>query len=797
MARNALDLGALSWQMGAAPRQPFGPRPADDRSTVTQWLPARVPGDVRADLIAAGRIPPVETPEGIAASAWVDDCDWWYRVQLPGSLAPDEVAILEADGIDYYSATWLDNRRLNTHAGMFSRQVSCISPELNEPGAHELAIRVWGGAALPKQSNPPWRQAARWLIAKTAPGAEYFPDRMMTPKAQFSFGWDFSPRLLSAGIWDDIRLVTCRSAYIEDLQVHPETLTGSDDPTPARWRVHLTGRTWQPGPLRVELEISDAGDAGTETWRFGPFEITPEPLDPTGAAARFSAALSVETARVRRWWPWDQGEPHCYRVTAHLLDRRGIRDELSCKSGVRSVLRERFDAGPAWRFDVNGRPTFLRGANWAPADVLPGRVTAADTARLLDMARAAGINFLRIWGGGVREKRAFWETCNRLGIMTWQEFPLACAFLDHYPRDRAYLEALDQESRGMIRAVRNHPSLIAWCGGNEFNIDRERLPLEVLSRAVTEEDPTRPFIPASPAPGSVHQWTVWHGYAPWATLADETAALMDEFGMQALPAAATLNEMFLGNAPATLDDPRWAARKAQIAKLRHYAGPGAGRDLAAAIEATQVAQAAALQAGIEGCRLRRMPGGATVAKLTVANLRKVAQQPVGNREQRDPCSGVAFWQFNEPWPAVSWAVIDRAGRPKQAYEMLRRVFQPVLVAARFRWRRYRAGDNFTAEIWVVSDEPQDRTGCHIQAQLDGRVVWSQDEIDLPAALARPVGTVSVRLDAKPAEFSLILSQCGTTLALNRYDLTVHLPGRPPLSALFMRWLSGQLITSPA
>ena len=157
MSRRILDLSALPWQFGRVERQPFSAQPVDDRASVAEWLPARVPGDVRADLIAAGRIPPVETPEGIAAGAWVDDYDWWYRTELPGDLTPDEVAILEADGIDYYSAIWLDDQRLATHAGMFSRQSIVLSPRINAPGAaaRELAIRVWGGGALPKLPNPP------------------------------------------------------------------------------------------------------------------------------------------------------------------------------------------------------------------------------------------------------------------------------------------------------------------------------------------------------------------------------------------------------------------------------------------------------------------------------------------------------------------------------------------------------------------------------------------------------------------------------------------------------------------
>ena len=184
-----------------------------------------------------------------------------------------------------------------------------------------------------------------------------------------------------------------------------------------------------------------------------------------------------------------------------------------------------------------------------------GRVIEADYARLLGMARDAGINFLRVWGGGVREKRAFWDICDRLGIMAWQEFPPACAFMDHYPRDRAYLDVLAAEARGTVRALRNHPSLIAWCGGNEISPWREHLPLEALAAVLVEEDPTRPWIPASPCDGDLHHWQVWHGLAPWTDLAGLDAPFMSEFGLQALPDVATVTEMFPGDAPVSLSDP--------------------------------------------------------------------------------------------------------------------------------------------------------------------------------------------------------------------------------------------------
>jgi beta-mannosidase len=775
MPRQVVDLSARSWQFGSVARRPFGAEPVDDRASVAEWLPAHVPGDVRADLIAAGRIAPVETPEGIAAGAWVDDCDWWYRAELPGALAADEIAILEADGIDYYSAIWLDGERLAVHAGMFSRQSVVLSPRLNDPGPHELAIRVWGQGALPRLPNPLWRRAVRWLIGKVSPGTTYFPDRMATPKAQFSFGWDFAPRLLSAGVWDEIRLIVTRGAYIEDLwvQAEPTQVSGwaggqrsgeapREESGPARFRVRVRGTGRQTGMLRAEVTIAPEGFSAPATQATRDFSFDHD----------FSLDLNLDLPSARLWWPWDQGEPNLYRVTVRLLDDFGGLDEKHQVVGVRTVVRSALPDGGKWRWLINKRSVFLRGANWVPADMLPGRVTEADYVHLLGMARVVGINFLRVWGGGLREKRAFWDICDRLGIMVWQEFPLACAFLDHYPRDRAYLDALAAEARGIARGLRNHPSLIAWCGGNEINPRRERMPLDILTGVLVREDPARPWIPASPSDGDRHYWQVWHGLAPWTDLAQLDAPFMSEFGVQALPDVTTVAQIFPDGAPTSLGDPRWEGRKAQVAKLRYYAGPEAepepaeGSGLAGVIAATQRAQATALQAGIEACRLRR-EGAVAAARKSPATAR---------------CGGVAFWQFNEPWPAVSWAVIDRAGRPKLAYDVLRRSYQPILIAARFSRRYYATGDVFRTEIWLVNDGPTTWQECAVEALFGGKVIWTAADITLLPACASPIGELTVLLDPAPQTLALTL-RCGEMLlASNWYDLTVHLPGSQPCRA---------------
>jgi beta-mannosidase len=773
MARNVIDLSMLPWQMGQAARQPFSGAPIDDRAAVTRWLPARVPGDVRADLIAAGAIPPVETPEGIAAGAWVDDADWWYRVALPSGLTGDQKAFLEADGIDFYSAIFLSGELLAAHAGMSGRQVSLLSPALDAGGEQELAVRLWGGRIFAEQ-QPTWRRQRDHMAGRLAAvgvplGIDLSAERMATTKAQFGFGWDFAPRLLSLGIWDDMRVVIARGAYIEDLWAYGEPL-GDDDPTPTRWRVRLRIARWQPGPIRLEISVSPENfeGAGYQT-----FSRTVELCAESDPLCTSDYDFHLDMPSARRWWPWDQGEPCLYRVTVQLCDDEGTLDEISQTAGVRSVVRDHLpgEGGALWQFQINGRSVFLRGANWAPVDVLPGRANAADYARLLAQARGAGVNFLRVWGGGVREKAAFWDGCDRLGIVAWQEFPLACDFVDRYATTPEYLELLADEARGAIRALRNHPSLIAWCGGNEINVAREGAQLETIKETLAEEDPTRPWLAASPDEGDVHQWTVWHRLAPWTDLAAGRGPFMSEFGMQALPVAATVREMFPDGAPASLAGRRWAAqwasRKAQVSKLHHYGGPATADTLAEAIDVTQRVQAAAIQAGVEACRLRRVTDGVSA--------------------QTALCGGVAVWQLNEPWPAVSWAIIDHAGRPKAAYETLCLSYQPVLIAARFARQDYRAGDEFRAVLWVVNDSPEGLQGCRGQAALDGETVWTGEPLQAPAAGAWQVGQIIHRLSAPPRMLTLTLMHDDEMLAVNRYDLTVPLPRPRPLTARVFGW----------
>jgi beta-mannosidase len=474
--------------------------------------------------------------------------------------------------------------------------------------------------------------------------------------------------------------------------------------------------------------------------------------------------LAFDLPNPQLWESWDRGFPHLYELTVSLQPLASSSpslapslqplDSVSTRFGIRQVALD------GWTFMINGRREFIRGVNWVPADSLPGRLQRDDYAHLLGMARTAGVNLLRVWGGGLREKQAFYDLCDELGLLVWQEFPFACAFLGYFPRDTDWLELVERECAAIVQATRNHPSLALWCGGNEFS-PRRNLPLvQTLARVVAAHDGTRPFVPASPSPGDAHNWDVWHGKYPLHAYREEKACFLSEFGLQALPSSETLHAC-LPEADLWPPGAGWEIRKAQLEKLWRYArftGP-----LEEFIAASQRAQALGLQIAIEHMRRRKGEAG-----------------------------GVCLWQFNEPWPAISWAIVDYWRRPKLAYHRLKDFYDPVLVGLTFPPARYRPGDILQAEAWAVNDGLEALDGCRLQVELDGVPIY-EDRVTLPPDSVRVVGTLRHQFHAEPRELGLVLRRGDRLIARNTYDLTYYDPTLVGWRERLVRWLADTLL----
>jgi beta-mannosidase len=753
MSRQVLDLGGTDWHLGQAPAQASSEYANwEELEQVAEWLPAIVPGNIRADLDQAGLLPDLFMGTQAEASQWVDDHCWWLVRRWSLAPSPRARVHLVVRGIDYVSDLFLNGHHLGRHEGMFSPVMHDVTGLLR--GENKLAVRVVGSKWLPTNRNSPWFRLVNRIESKVTSIGQRHPHRRDTLKCQMGFGWDFAPALRTMGIWDDVYAIVGEDALIRDVEVRQEFEDGGV-------RLSIGVEVDARSTRRALLICTLAGES---------FEAEPVVVQRAVELARGAGLyrLELRVSEPRLWWPWDHGNPDRYRLTLDLWDGDQRLDSLDQSVGLRDVELK------SWTLHINGRRVYARGANWVPANVLPGRVGDQVYDELLSLARQANMNMVRVWGGGLREKRAFYDTCDRLGIMVWQEFPLACAFLSRFPRSHEYLQLVERESEAIVRDLRLHPSLVLWCGGNEFSPDRNRPVVDVLRRSVSRLDPARPFLAASPSDGDSHNWKVWHNFQPPSAYRDDAAQFASEFGLQAIPGKETLRQ-FIPPEELWPPGPSWSYHGAELGKLLRYARPflqESEPDLEDLIEASQRAQAYALQIAIEHYRRAKARGG----------------------------GGVLIWQLNEPWPAISWALLDFYRRQKAAYSVVRRLMNPVLVSLEYPLRRYQPGDELAISIWIVNDLPTDLLSCQIEVAL-----W----VGSAQAVAKLVTDVEVEADSANEvdracwtlpqgsnwRLTCELLHEGQVLAHNEHDLTVHDDIGPTASQRLWSLLSSLVVPS--
>jgi beta-mannosidase len=705
----------------------------DDRAEADEWLPATVPGNVRSDLLALGRIEDPFYATSNEDSQWADAWDWWYVRPLSVDLEEGERAFLCFEGIDYVSAVYLDRIMLGQHEGMFSRQIYEITDLMKVGGSH-VAVRIWGSNALPRRRLSWWEKLWSRVATALPRGAEPFPDRTATLKCQMSFGWDFAPRIRTMGIWDEVSLIVTGSVFIRDIFI-----IASLEEDQAHVKVQATLDSDRPQDVVAEVEWSHRGE-------------------PPIAAARRSqltldrgqqiAEVEFEIDNPHLWQPWDRGEPHVYELELRIMRQGQVLDSSRQGFGLRTLeMVPNPDAPPGsenWTFVVNGQREFIRGANWVPADALPGRLRSRDYETLVGMAREAGINLVRVWGGGLREKRAFYDACDREGIMVWQDFPLSYLPLGHFPSEDRFHSLAAREARSIVRQLRNHPSLIIWCGGNEISYRRNRRLVDTLEAVVEAEDGTRPFRKTSPGRGDSHDWRVWHGKAPIRDYRQNHSPFVSEFGLQSVPHLDSLSR-FLPEEDLFPPGEGWRHHCGQLEKLERYARAFSPENLDQWVVASQKAQAYGLQVAIEHFRRRKYR-----------------------------TSGVIVWQFNDAWPAISWSVIDYYRLPKLAYLKLKAVFSPILVSLDYPLREYGPGDLFRARVWAINDLLVPCDDCHLEVSLDGERIFS-NVVSLSPDSSLMLGQVEHRIGDQNGNLVAALTQGGQAVSRNEYDLHYHDP----------------------
>ncbi len=647
---------------------------------VRRWLPAMVPGTVHTDLLAAGRIAEPFHRMNELDQRWVEQSDWVYRrtFELPASFLRGARAVwLDFEGLDTFAAVRLNGRRIGDADNMF------------HPWRFDVRRRLRAGQNVLEVL---FTSAARTAEALAATSSEryrafFYQPRVHIRKAQCAGGWDWGPRFLTCGIWRPVRLVAVRDAEIRGVFARTRSLTDR--------RAVLD--------VDVEIESHVRADATLS------LELT---CRTNGAAARASikrrlkrgtqtVTVPLTVDKPLRWWPAGMGEPHLYDLRTQL-DVDGERaDRRADTVGLRTVevVREQDARGESFRFRVNGRDMFSRGANWIPDDCFIPRVTPERYRRRLTDARDVHMNMIRVWGGGIYEQPAFFEACDELGLMVWQDFMFSCG---EYPEDAAMLKRVRLEAEHAVRRLRNHPSLVLWCGNNEnhWGFDEwwpnrprrygEKIYHRVLPEVCRRLDPTRLYWPGSPFGGPTandadhgdqHVWTVWGRWQPLRAYRQHAGRFISEFGFQAMPTAKTVRG-YTARGDRRLFSPvidhHEKADEGHSRIMRYLTGTfGLPRNLDDYVYLSQVQQMEAVRLSVEHWR-RLWPDTA----------------------------GVLYWQLNDCWPVASWSAIDYHGRPKALWYATRHFFAPAVVTLKpVDPEPYRPTD---LEVWLTNDESQRR-----------------------------------------------------------------------------------------
>ena len=658
----------------------------------TVSVPFPVPGDVHSALLAAGRIPDPYWRDTETALDWVHRADWLAETRFDLAAQPEGPCWLTLEGIDTLATVTLNGVEIGRCDNQFRRWDLDATPALRQ-GENVLALRF--------HSNSAAAAAAAAAFPFPVPYISWncrLPHYNFLRKAQCHAGWDWNIALSPLGIHGGVTLRRTGPVRLDDVMVRQH---------------HDAGR--------VMLEVEIACHATAPAAVPAAIAIDGQRVETTLAAwpGENRVTLTAEIAEPRLWWPAGHGAQEIYDLAVTLgTETRQMR------IGLREVrlLTEADAIGRRFAFAVNGREIFLRGANWIPADALPGRATPAVVRDLLTSAVEANMNALRVWGGGQYEPDWFYALCSELGLLVWQDFMFACNL---YPAaDRAWLSNVRREARQQVRRLSAHPCLALWCGDNESvgalnwfpesraNRDRYLAMYDRLNAAleeiVAEERPDVPFWPSSPSrgpldfgdgwhddtAGDMHFWDVWHSAKDFEHYRTVRPRFCSEFGFQSLPSPRVI-ESFTEPRDRNISSPvmevhqRNPGGNARIVETltRYFRFPDRFEDMAFL---SQVAQALAMKTAVEFWR---------------------AQKP--------RCMGTLYWQLNDCWPVASWSSLEYGGGWKLCHYLARRFHAPVLVTA--------VPDPATGEVALVAvnDRP-----APLRLTLRLRQVHASGQVDL-------------------------------------------------------------------
>ena len=635
-----------------------------------QFHPAQVPGCAHTDLLRNKLIPDPFFGTNERELQWIGERDWIYRTafDLPADFLKQANVELVFRGLDTYASVTLNGSSVLTANNMFREwRIPCKALLKEKGNALVVRFRNVFAETLPKYQSAPYR-----LHAFGTNDQADVKLAMYSRKAQFHFGWDWGPRLITCGLWRPVLIEAWSGIRIKSVFVQQQNVSAAGADIISELEV------MSDAPQRARISvIMDSSRLNSEEH---PLQI---------GLNRITVKGHLDQPAL--WWTNGLGSQPLYHYRAQVEAGANTVDEYSTKIGVRSleIVRDKDASGTSLYVRLNGVPVFMKGANYVPLDNFQNRVTQGRYEYILRSAVGAHMNMLRVWGGGIYEEDAFYELCDQHGILIWHDLQFACAT---YPADEAFRQNVRQEILDNVTRLRNHASIALYCGNNENEVcwhlmwkqlcspeiqaqheqDIRRLYYETIPQALREADPTRYYHPSSPnagfnnvpyGEGDIHFWGVWHGKEPFEKYPENIARFVSEYGFQSYPELSTVKKfaepkdrelhsaVMLSHQRCMADERRdreYGNRLIQTYMDQWYRLP---KDFESYLYVSQVMQADGVRLAMEAHR-RAMPY----------------------------CMGSLYWQINDCWPVASWSSIDYFGRWKALHYTAQRTFAPVIVS---------------------------------------------------------------------------------------------------------------------
>ena len=637
-------------------------------------IPATVPGDVHLDLMRHGDIADPMIRDNAAKCAWIGEHEWWYSKSFTGAFDAGARHELVFEGLCYVADIWLNGEYLAHHLTMHRPLRIDVTKELVLSGENLLVVRL---LAFDDDTLdvPLMKWFTTWSDGITNKG--HCLKRAASHKASYSFGWDWTQGLSICGIWREVRIDSTPIVRLENLFIRA-ALNG-EIALSFETSSHLRDIRKSQAVLSLREKVSGMECAKAEA------DVLLGP-----GHERYSLQAKLESPKL--WWPTGMGEPFLYEAELTILVEGVAADKAVTGFGVRSVeIREGrvSETQGTFTFVINGEPIFAKGANWIPPDIIPSRASPERYRTLLRQAAECGMNYLRFWGGGIYESGLFYKLCDELGIMVWQDMMFGGPEFPDFDPD--YVEECRREVEHFVKRVRNHPSIIMWCGSNETDIMHAgprkqsrpndqyygyRVLHDVLPRLLADLDPTRAFIPSCPSlgkfspPGSVLDdvgFGTNHGNIGNAYTADAE--------LDAKPVPAFLNECY-ANSP----DLECSLRKyLDDADLASWTNPilASHSILDIQYNGEKTLFAETLYFHNIG-RFLDIPLRDIFGAYHDHHCELVKRYTEFLRRRKDLCGGIAFWMLNSAYTMQDWSFIDYYCVPKPVFYAAKRANVAVL-----------------------------------------------------------------------------------------------------------------------